>query len=298
MKITKDIIIQAREASLVSYLQSIGHTFQTEGKRKRCKELKNLVITEENSFYWNGHETFGNSIDFLVNHLDMDFLDAVEKLTNINLKYEKSHIVLPTKDNSRDSSYIITGENINRAYAYLSTHRKIATDIITNLVDKGYLSMIAGERYPYPPMGFKIEDENLQPLGYELQGTMDKVRFKGFTADVRNTSFGFNIKIGNPLKAFYFESAIDLISFYQLWKFNTIKIDLKDSLLVSMGGLKVSTLTNTLRAFNISSDPYIAVDSDDAGYNFKASLKSQQIAFKDYPVPSHKDWNEYLKSIY
>ncbi len=64
--------------------------------------------------------------------------------------------------------------------------------------------MITGPSYKYPVIGFTILNKNKQILGFELQGTFNKVRFKGVTPDIINTNLGFNITIGQPKKSIFF----------------------------------------------------------------------------------------------
>lgn len=294
MRINKNIIRQARQANLVAYLESKGYSFTKQGNRYRCMEHNSLVITNGNAYFWNSKQDHGNSIDFLVKHLNMDFKTAVQELTNTNLEHKKS----PLQPQTVKSNYIVTKDYLNRAYAYLNKQRSIENTIISNLIEKGYLRIITGSNYKYPVIGFTILDKNKQVVGYELQGTFDKVKFKGLTPDVVNTNLGFNITISKPKTAYFFESSIDLLSFYQLAKKHILNVPLNSSILVSMAGLKVNTLCNTLTAFKIHSEPYICVDNDTAGANFKKSLRHQGIAFKNIEIPNNfKDWNEYLKYV-
>lgn len=294
--ISKDIIRRARQANLVAYLESKNYSFKQEGNRYRCKQHDSLIITNKNAYFWNSKNDSGNAIDFLVKHLNMGFKTAVTELTNTNLDREK----LLTETKTVRSDYVVTKDYLNRAYGYLNKKRYIENTIITNLIEKGYLRMITGPSYKHPNIGFTILDENKQILGYELQGTLDKIRFKGVTSDIIATNFGFNIQIGTskPKKAFFFESAIDLLSFFQLCKNNVLNVPLNSSILVSMAGLKVNTLCNTLSTFKIDSKAcYVCVDSDKAGTNFKTALKNQNIKFREILVPKCKDWNEYLQYV-
>ena len=79
-------------------------------------------------------------------------------------------------------------------------------------------------------------DDNGEILGAELQGTNTYQRFKGVAAGTADSVF--SLKVGTPNKVYVFESTIDLLSFRQLASPNK----LQDSVLVSMAGLKPSTL--------------------------------------------------------
>src|SRR5699024_4851877 len=95
-----------------------------------------------------------------------------------------------------------------------------------------------------------------------------KNQFKGILKNSEE-NFGFNILIGeSPESHFYFESAIDLISFYDL---NKERIN--NARLCSLEGVKVHTLytfvANSFNHYKVKpSDIYIATDNDKAGITF------------------------------
>lgn len=301
----KNLIEKARQTNLLNYLSCKGYNFRIEGNRYRCKEHSSLVISLNpytntySSYYWNSKDETGNSLDFIIKNLNMNFKTAVEELTNAEFNTTIEHKKSPLEPPTHKGQYIASKNHLNRAYAYLNKRRLLSTTIITNLIDKGYLKMITGPQYKYPLIGFTIKDINKKTLGYELQGTLDKVRFKGLTSDVINTDFGFNIIIGKPKNIIFFESTIDLLSYYQLAKDKTISEPFKDIILASMAGLKVNTILKMIQAFKIDSKPYISIDSDKAGIKFKKSLHTKNIAFQEINLPISngdiKDYNDYLK---
>lgn len=292
MKVNRDLILKARQANLLAYLESNGYTFKREGKHYRCVEHTSLIVTPPNAFCWNSKGINGNSIDFLIKGLGRTFKEAVEELTNIDLEQQKSQPQTEPAD-----GYIVNNSFLKRAYGYLIRNRGIQYNIVSDLVKKGYINMIDKGPYDYPIIGFKVLNEHKEPIGYELHGTFDKAPFKGLTTDTKY-GYGFNIAIANPNKAFFFESAVDLISFYQLCRTKKLDIDINDSILVSLAGLKESTLKHMLKAFKINSKPFVCVDNDNAGLEFKKLLESQQIAFKEMlPPTNYKDWNQILQEV-
>ena len=76
----QDLILKARKSNLVDYLKGQGYTFKREGNRYRCIEHKSLVITNGNAYYWNSKQSHGNSIDFLMNHMNMNFNESLEEI--------------------------------------------------------------------------------------------------------------------------------------------------------------------------------------------------------------------------
>ena len=291
MRINKNIIRQARQANLVAYLESKGYSFTKQGNRYRCMEHNSLLITNCNAYFWNSKQDHGNSIDFLVKHLNMDFKTAVQELTNTNLEHKKTLDQLPHTNQGFTAPE--PAESFARAFAYLNKSRCISNNIITQLIKNKQII----QTKQHNNIAFLIADEKNTIVGAELQGTLTYKKFKGIAANSKY-GYGFNIQIKEPKKAFFFESAVDLLSFYQLCKNNILNVPLNSSILVSMAGLKVNTLCNTLTAFKIHSEPYICVDNDTAGANFRKSLRHQGIAFKNTEIPNNfKDWNEYLKYV-
>ena len=106
---------------------------------------------------------------------------------------------------------------------------------------------------------FLHKDDDGETVGAELQGTSTYQRFKGVTAGTADSVF--SVKIGKPNKAYIFESAIDLLSFRQLAGPNK----LRNCLLVSMAGLKPSTLNSLVKR---GLALYACVDNDEAGARF------------------------------
>lgn len=290
--ISKKLIKQARQANLVDYLNN-KHNFKLkkEGNRYRDLHHDSLVITLPNAYYWNSKQSSGNSIDFLMNHLNMDFKTAVQELTNTNLEHKKTLDQLPHTNQGFTAPE--PAESFARAFAYLNKSRCISNNIITQLIKNKQII----QTKQHNNIAFLIADEKNTIVGAELQGTLTYKKFKGIAANSKY-GYGFNIQIKEPKKAFFFESAVDLLSFYQLCKNNILNVPLNSSILVSMAGLKVNTLCNTLTAFKIDFEPCVCVDGDVAGNNFKTALKKQNIKFKEILVPEgFKDWNEYLQYV-
>lgn len=245
---------------------------------------------KNNMYFWNSKQDSGNSVDFLIKHLNLNFKESIEILTNSYIPDKKSSEEVRTQQSFRLPT---KADNFKRAFAYLNQTRCIDNSIITQLINNKLLIQTKENNN----IAFLINDERKQIVGAELQGTLDKIRFKGI-AQGSKSNYGFNIQTSNNIeKLFAFESAIDLLSFYELYRCTE---GIKNALLVSLGGLKVNVLRNTLQAFKIdfegSGDIYVCTDNDNASKVFKSDLKSKKINFKEITVPSNiKDWNDYLK---
>lgn len=241
-------------------------------------------------YFWNSKNEGGNSIDFLTRHLNFNFKEAVEILTDEAFEQEKSFAEQQTQQNFQIPA---KAKSFQRAFAYLNQTRSIDNSIITNLIDNKQLI----QTKEHNNIAFLIYDENNKIVGAELQGTLDKIKFKGIAKNSKS-NYGFNITTSKDIKkCFAFESAIDLLSFYQLYKQDKA---MDDSILLSLAGLKVNTLRYTLEAFKIDSkgsgNVFICTDNDKASNSFKKNLRNTKVIFNEIIVPCNfKDWNDYLQ---
>lgn len=287
MKYSKEQIRQARQADLAEFLKSKGVNLIRNGTRYRHPKHSSLVFTK-NSYYWNSKSESGNSIDYLVKYEGYTFSRAVYELTN----QQQKNTPKPTNLECFNIDNIKLSNNYNRAFAYLNKTRFIDNNIIAYLKNNNHLFIDERNNIVFP-----IYDELNNIVGAELQGTLTYKKFKSISKNSKY-GYGFNIKTSHqPKKAFFFESAIDLISFYQLCEY-CFQADIEDSILISMAGLKPNIVECTLKAFKIDFKPILCVDNDEAGQAFINAFKNENKAYKVYlPPDNHKDWNDYLISI-
>lgn len=168
-----------------------------------------------------------------------------------------------------------------RVIAYLCKKRGINYQIVRMLLQSGKLY-----QDDYGNCAFSVFDVDGVQISAELHGTGD-TRFKGQSA--ARQGYGFTMASGMVKTVCYFESAIDLLSFYQIYQYSV-----HDYLLVSLGGLSPSVVRRYVGMYP-DANHLLFVDHDQAGRNFAAEM---QMCVK-YP-PRGKDWNEYLqmKSMY
>lgn len=166
----------------------------------------------------------------------------------------------------------------NRVIAYLCQKRCIDYNLVKQLIS--WRKLMQDER---GNARFIIYDFNRSEIGAEIHGTSD-IRFKGQLCSDPGQGFSLFMS-GNAVKHIcFFESAIDLISFFQIY-YNVFS----DCLLVSMRGLKPAVVHN-FSCFYPSAKCILCVDNDDPAERFVIS--QQLISF----CPSvGKDWNEFLQ---
>lgn len=232
-KITKEQIESARGANLAEYFQTHGYECELRRDELHVKGYGGFYVNINTNAWTCFSENKGgtNAVNCLTEMLGMDFKAAVRELAGGSISYTprrennsfsavKKQLVLPEK-----------ADNMKKVFAYLCQTRKINSEIVSQLAhDKLLYQDTRGNAV------FVHRDENGKIVGAEIQGTNSEIRYKGVAQGTSESVFA--VKIGEPKKAYVFESAIDLLSFKQLA--NPEKI--QNSVLVSMAGLKPNTL--------------------------------------------------------
>ena len=303
-KIHHDIIRQARKADLAKYLLEHGVKLIKNGYRFRHAEHESLIISG-NAFFWNAKGTHGNAIDFLMSYFGLPFEDAVSELIGCEYhnfenadagqqKKEKPEQCLPVQTFDLFDINALKNRDMRRAIAYLHKTRGIDYSILQNLIKEKYIY----QENSTNNVLFAIRDELRNVVGAEVCGTLSERRYKGVKAGTLR-GYGFNIPIGDvgSLKyALFFESAIDLISFYEIKKIEGKTLDA--CLLVSLAGLKESIIERTLTVFGSLGgklEPVLCVDNDKSGFDLIKRLTRTHTGYRVHlPLKDYKDWNEQL----
>ena len=282
---TDEQLNAARGADLAEYFQTHGYDCELRRNELHVKGYGGFYINTQTGGWYCFAENKGgkNAINCLVEMLGMDLKTAVSELTGGSYSHtstyerytppppKKHELVLPER-----------ADNMRNVFAYLCRTRKIDSQIVSDLVKEGLLYQDKRGNAV-----FLHKDESGQIIGAELQGTNTYKRFKGVAAGTSDSLFA--VKIGQPNRAYVFESAIDLLSFKQLA--NPQKM--QNCVLVSMAGLKPNSLKSLsekgLRLFS-------CVDNDEAGLKFTADngLIPCNKILTDNRV---KDYNELLQLI-
>lgn len=264
----------AATCDLVLFCISRGIEVRREGREYVLKDYDSLYISAATPWKWYRFSTGegGKAIDFCIKFLGMSFQKAVfELLSSAGLRPE-----LPPELPEREPERVAPSSDARRVVAYLCKKRGIEYAIVKDLLQSGKLYQDKRGNCV-----FVIYDEDGNRIGGEVHGTGD-TRFKGQLSSQQ--SCGFVLSSGDDChNVCYFESAIDLLSFYQIFRDKIHNYEL-----VSMGGLKSSVIF----ARDISDcfcKSYLCVDNDLAGCEFARCVR---LRHKIPPVG--KDWNEYL----
>lgn len=259
--IDEELITKATYTDLSIFCRKLGFTVILQGGQYYLKEHDSLFISASEPWKWYRFSTEegGKAIDFCLKVLKMSFLDAVQALT----------------DCSGSSQNV---PDCRRVIAYLVQKRCISYDIVKHLIQVHKLSQDEKGNCV-----FLVHDFNGNQIGKEIHGTGDK-RYKAFVFSGKFEGYGFSLRTGQVDTVCYFESAIDLLSFCQLYYRKIYNYSL-----VSMGGLR-GKVVERYREHYPGAKHLLFVDHDEAGERFAGEMSLQV----KYPARG-KDWNEYLR---
>lgn len=297
MRITDEQKERAAFVNLPQFLMAHGFDLKKVGKEYVWKDHDSLHIKdngpgERGAWFRFSEDKGGDNIGFLREYMGMSFVDAVEALTgeHIDRTYipSRTYEQKPKTVTARELS-LAEADNARRVFAYLCKIRGLDYDMVSALVRGG---SIAQEEKTGNVL-FKYYDDQGKVIGAEKVGTSTEHKFKGI-ATGSAAGHGFEVVRGTGEKAFFFESAIDMLSYLQMHD-----KELTDCRLVSMMGVKPNIVLDTMLRHNISPENVLLCsDNDTAGNDFAQRLQEQYPDMKRVITPdTYKDWNDMLRGI-
>lgn len=284
---SKDEIKKADSLDIAELLRRNGEIINTSAGYYTTERHDSLRI-RGSTFVWYSRNIYGHTIKLIMEYYNLSFYDAVSFiLNNSNLYYLNitTHKNIE-KEKCENIEQINESFNKNRVIAYLCNSRYISYETVIELLNKKILS-----QDDHGNAVFKAYNETNVFVGGEIRVCSDKSKYRRIIAGTKS-GYGVQIIKGTPTKVYFFESAIDMISFYDLYKNK-----LKHCLLTSMGGLKSIVIEKTLERFNLNYDNVIlCVDGDDAGDRFVKNIVSKNKSVSYILLKNSKDWNDFLKS--
>lgn len=280
----RDLVVQARSASIEEYLKSKGKRLHREGSQYRVLNHSGLVISG-NRWYSHTLQKGGNTLDYLIEIEGVDFKKAVELLSNIGAA------TFQGSETEKVSRVIIPGRNTDdkRVMAYLAKTRGISKYVIIPLLKQGRIYESAGTH-------------NCVMTGIDSNGTIRYVMQRSTldTSSLKYESKGSDKKYSFSLKGdsdilCVFESPIDLLSYMTLQN----KAMKAKPHMLSLGGVTDIALDAYIERFPCVRNIVFALDSDNVGRK-ACTLFLKKYSVKGFKVYSHfpknKDWNEELLS--
>lgn len=300
---TNEDLDTVRSTNLVDFLSYRGEKLHRVGNSEYTMSEHDSMRINGSQFYWNSQNQGGNALDFCMVYYNMSFQEAVSELLSFNgIAKNEINYSAPNVNTTIDTEIKTEVEEVikpipneltsqtNRIYAYLTQTRGIDKDIVSSLIESKKIAQdIKGN------LIFKIFDKSNILTGAEITGTLTNRRYKQVT-EKNGNGFVLNPNVSDkPTTAMFFESAVDLLSFYTIYP-NT------KALLVSMAGLKDKVIEKIVKDYELEyANCIISSDNDEAGRNFAYKVK-EKYNLKTYFVSNDpkcvnsrtKDWNDFL----
>lgn len=298
MKITDEQIERANYANLPQFLMMNGFDLKKVGREYVWKEHDSLHIKDNDSgergqWFRFSENKGGDNIGFLREYMGLSFVEAVEALIgeHIDRSYtasSRTYQPKPVQQTARELS-LAEADNARRVFAYLCKTRGLDYDMVSALVRSG---VIAQEEKTGNVL-FKYYDEQGKVIGAEKVGTSTEHKFKGIATGSAG-GHGFEVVRGSGENAFFFESAIDMLSYLQIHD-----KELDNCRLISMMGVKPNIVFDTMQRHNIPPENvFLCSDNDTAGNEFADRLREEYPDMKRIITPdTYKDWNDMLRGI-
>ena len=289
MRVTPEQIERANLVNLPDFLRSQGFSLKQVGREYILQEhdslhIKNNKAGEVGKWFRFSENKGGSNIQFVQEFMGLDFISAVELLSNEKAIPFHSHSISKAEPPKNREITLHESTDLSRTMHYLHNGRGLSIASLEKLTAEGRLSQEGKTGNAV----FKIFDENGLLVGAEKVGTSN-VRFKSFDKGAAD-GYGFEIVSGKPANTYFFESAIDAVSFADLYP------ERRDYRLVSMAGVKPSVVTETMQRYAISPENiYICTDNDKAGNEFAEKLIARYPAMKRVTPNGAKDWNDILQ---
>lgn len=247
----------ASRVDLAAYLISRGECLKKAGHGFVMANHDSLRFYK-NTFHWYSRGIKGNSINFLCLYYRMTFPEAVGEL-------------------NRYCGFSSIGfQDVNRVIAYLCKKRRLDYQLVNSLIRRGMIYQDEKGN-----CNFVVTDWNGHTIGAEIVGT-GNTRYKQITFQ---GSHGFHFTVGEPTDVLFFESAIDLLSCYQMFRKK-----FTHHAFISMGGLKPSVV-DTVLSFGDNLIPWLCVDNDKGGNDFINHFSTLNV----FRPKGFKDWNDALR---
>lgn len=318
---------------IVDYLLSIGEPIEKQsGNYYQHEDHDSLKInSSKNYFIWNSRAGDKNSTGGVIQYLQiMHSLSLHEALKKVeeDILGKDSSITLNGNTNGKSKglkpfkkpkshypkkfNYRIKESHVPiEAQKYLVAKRKIPNRIIRHFFSLDLISQNKNQE-----IVFKWYKGN-KVVGFDKQGTIkltqeqkDKYNYKKdyfkYIAPTteEDTMWGFNYLVGDLKNIFFFESSIDLLSYYAIheeellekgdfWLISISGVAVEKVFSFLQYGLKEIELETKLETLNI------CFDNDNAGSEALRKLQTgtiKGIEFTDKRPKNFKDWNDELKN--
>jgi len=250
--------------------------------------------TPASQLYWNlgNSSEHGSVIDFVqnnINRFNVSGRNDIDKLNLIlsqfagiaydNTKYMNNSIIV--QKSFRDIDYKATIPDVSNLH-YLINERKLSKETVKSFIP--FIRLVEQNNYKNIAFPFVIADKDNIVKGYEMRNYGG---FKSFSAGGDKINAAWIACFADSREAvknlFFFESAIDAMSFYELKKND--KLDIENSVFVSTGGFPCAEqFANVINYYPEGANIFGCHDNDLAGNMYDillACVKSNNTCIKN-----------------
>lgn len=292
-RVGKDEIQKANDTHIIDYIKSKGENLKEEGKYHRLAEHDSLIINNNGKWFWNSRNVgnFG-SISFAREFYGLSFQDAVRDIKGQEISNEANYGKVED-DRPFEYPYQYEKNTQDNAIRYLQKERGISEGTITTLIQSGIIAEDQKNN-----VVFKWKDrETGEITGAERLGTEPMEDGNHFKQIVANSKYdgGFEFQVGKPNKIAFFESPVDALSYYEMYKPTNTRFKAMSGLKDRSAARGIKDLAKELQQDNKEIEKVIiAVDNDEAGNNF-ANKWVNMFNISERHTPYENDWNDDLK---
>lgn len=305
---------------IVDYLLSIGEPLVSCGRNYYRHQVHDSlkINVKRNYFVWNSRKGEKNSQGGVVQYLqimyNMTLAEALAKVESDILGKNFQFVSRPRKLYPKSFKYRVKEVVVPiEAQRYLVAKRKIPNRIIRHFFSLGLIAQNENAEIVFKWI------KGDQIVGFTKQGTKrlskeekqkynidrDYIKYVAPTTE-EHTYWGFNYLVGQPKHLYFFESPIDLLSYYTLYE-NSLK-EKGDFWLISIDGVTVQKVfafiiygSKYLRLKECLKSLNVCFDNDRAGKEAFQTLKNYEVVGVPFVYHSPgggcvKDWNEVLVS--
>lgn len=291
MSVSEKAVRQARQADLVQYLRSRGYELKKEGQNYRVVSHGGLIVQGNHWRHFSSNQG-GNTLDFLVKVLGLDFKAAIEQLAGAPPAEVSSG---PTPGQIKKSLELpVRARNERRVIAYLTKTRGLPADLVVELIRTGMIYQDEKGNCVFP-----CRDAAGQAHGAILNGTLSDVRFKG-NAPGSDISYGWWWPVGDAAAG----TGADLVTVTEgpidVMSLVVLRPGCRHGHVLALGGLHKEAVDGFLSRLKISR-VVLALDNDQPGVQAVKEWQEWLIGegYKVWilkPIVGKKDWNECLKT--
>jgi len=299
-QVSREQIDRAKSVDLLSYLQTYEpHSIRKSGRNEYCLVEHDSLKISNGKFHWFSRGVGGYStLDFLVKVRGMEFVEAVQALTDGQNTQSRQSQRLPPKINSppkQPKPFTLPTANANndRVIAYLRG-RGIDRDVIKRCIEAGTL-------YESKSHCIFVGFDGDTPRFACERGTTDDYKKDVSGSDKR---FSFFLPPNNPdsHSLAVTEAPADALAHATIHKMNG---DKWDGYRLSLGGCSSLALISFLERHSEINSVQLCLDADKAGRDATSRIIRELLSDKRFshlkitvaPPPRGKDYADTLGAI-